>query len=88
MNGRDLTRQEIVDLLTEVGQLLVDQDPEAAIYVVGGTAMALEYDSRRSPATSTPKSGKSQTCSTRPPRLSHTSTGSSPTGSPPVLSPS
>lgn len=47
MSSNDLTRQEILDLLTEVGQLLVDKGLEAAIYVVGGTAMALEYDSRR-----------------------------------------
>lgn len=45
--GRDLSREQLIDLLTEVGQLLLDQDTEAAIYVVGGAAMAISYQSRR-----------------------------------------
>lgn len=45
--GRDLTREQVISLLTEVGQLLLDQGQEAAIYVIDGAAMAIEYQSRR-----------------------------------------
>ncbi|MCL2091367.1 MAG: nucleotidyltransferase [Micrococcales bacterium] len=45
--GRDLTRDEVLQLLTEVGQVLKEQGLEADIYVVGGAAMALEFDARR-----------------------------------------
>lgn len=45
--GRDLTRDEVIELLAEVGRLLLDQGKEAAIYVIGGAAMAIEYQSRR-----------------------------------------
>jgi len=45
--GRDLARDEILQLLTEVGQVLHEQGLEANLYVVGGAAMALEFDARR-----------------------------------------
>lgn len=45
--GTDLTRDEVVALLTEVGQILHEQGSEATLYVVGGAAMALEYEARR-----------------------------------------
>lgn len=44
---RDLARDDVLSLLKEVGEILVTRGIEAAIYVVGGSAMALEYDSRR-----------------------------------------
>lgn len=44
---RDFTRDEIVELLTEVGALLHARGREAAVYVVGGAAMAMVFDSRR-----------------------------------------
>jgi len=43
----DLTREDIIGLLTEVGQVLCEQGSQATMYVVGGAAMALEYGSRR-----------------------------------------
>jgi hypothetical protein len=46
-SGRDLTRDELIALLTEVGRILKEQGLEADIYVVGGAAMALEFDARR-----------------------------------------
>ncbi len=46
-SGRDLTRETVLDLLAEVGDLLQQQGLAANIYVVGGAAMALEFESRR-----------------------------------------
>lgn len=45
--GRDLTRDQLVGLLTEVGQFLLGRGEEATIYVIGGAAMAIGYQSRR-----------------------------------------
>lgn len=44
---RSLTREEILGLLGEVGEILQRRGLEAAMYVVGGAAMALVFDSRR-----------------------------------------
>ncbi|MFT4217681.1 MAG: DUF6036 family nucleotidyltransferase [Micropruina sp.] len=44
---RDLGRADLLGYLGEVGQLLRDQHLQASIYVVGGAAMALVFDSRR-----------------------------------------
>lgn len=46
-SGRELTRAEVMQLLGEVGGILQERGLEAAIYVVGGAAMAIEYESRR-----------------------------------------
>lgn len=46
-DGRDLDRADLMGLLEELGAILHAQDVEAVIYVVGGAAMALEYESRR-----------------------------------------
>lgn len=43
----DLSRDDLLELLTEVGQELTKRGKTASIYVVGGAAMSLEYDSRR-----------------------------------------
>lgn len=45
--GRDLGRDEIIQLLREVGDRLDEKGLTASIYVVGGTAMALTLNSRR-----------------------------------------
>lgn len=45
--NRDLSRDELIGYLTEVGELLQAQQLQASIYVVGGAAMALVFDSRR-----------------------------------------
>jgi len=42
-----MDRDEIVALLTEVGELLRARGTEASIYVVGGAAMSIEFDARR-----------------------------------------
>lgn len=44
---RILNRNEIVGLLTEVGQFLDEQGTRGELFVVGGAAMALAYDARR-----------------------------------------
>ena len=41
------TREELLALLREVGAILVDRRVEATLYVVGGAAMALQFDARR-----------------------------------------
>lgn len=46
-SGRDLTREQIIELLSEVGQVLQEQGLTASVYVVGGTAMTLTLNSRR-----------------------------------------
>ncbi|TRY16885.1 nucleotidyl transferase [Tessaracoccus rhinocerotis] len=46
-DGRDLSREDLLSLLTETGEILQAKGIEASIYVVGGAAMALEYQSRR-----------------------------------------
>ncbi|MEZ5086910.1 MAG: DUF6036 family nucleotidyltransferase [Tessaracoccus sp.] len=46
-SSRNLTRDEVLSLLEEVGEILVRQGIEASIYIVGGAAMALEFDARR-----------------------------------------
>lgn len=45
--GRDLTRDDLIQLLREVGQALEDEGLTASIYVVGGAAIALTLNSRR-----------------------------------------
>lgn len=45
---RQLTRERIESLLTELGERLAAQGVAARIYVVGGAALALEWDPRRS----------------------------------------
>lgn len=42
-----LGREQIRSLLTEVGAILHERRIEATVYVLGGAAMALEFDSRR-----------------------------------------
>lgn len=44
---RTLTRDEVIDVLRQVGELLQEQGLEAHIYIVGGAAMAMVFDSRR-----------------------------------------
>ncbi len=44
---RTLSREQLVALLREVGLILQEQSLEASIYVVGGAAMAMVFDSRR-----------------------------------------
>lgn len=41
------TRDRIIELLTELGSRLADAGVDGRLYVVGGAAMALEYDTRR-----------------------------------------
>ncbi|MDM3930161.1 DUF6036 family nucleotidyltransferase [Mycobacterium intracellulare] len=43
----DLTREDIIGLLTEVGQYLHDRGVRGELFVVGGAAMALAFDARR-----------------------------------------
>jgi len=45
--SRTLTRDQVLGLLREVGEYLLGRGSEATIYVVGGAAMALVFDSRR-----------------------------------------
>lgn len=45
--GPTLTRDDLVSLLGEVGAILQAKGLEASLYVVGGAAMSLVYDSRR-----------------------------------------
>lgn len=45
--GRDLSRDQILALLTELGAALAADGLVGSIYVVGGAAMALALDSRR-----------------------------------------
>lgn len=47
MNDSLLTRTQLIRLLTEVGARLLARGREGQIYVVGGAAMALTFDSRR-----------------------------------------
>ena len=47
MSTSDLTREDVLQLLSEVGVELQKNGRQATIYVVGGAAMALEYDARR-----------------------------------------
>ena len=44
---RELTADEVRDLLAELGRRLHAQGVEATVYVVGGAAIALEIDTRR-----------------------------------------
>jgi hypothetical protein len=43
-----MQRREIVELLTELGQRLDERGIEGEMYVVGGAAIALAFDERRS----------------------------------------
>lgn len=43
-----LGREELVGLLTEIGEVLADRGVKGHLFVVGGAAMALAYDTRRS----------------------------------------
>ena len=43
-----MRRTEIVDLLTELGRRLAERGIEGEMYVVGGAAIALAFDERRS----------------------------------------
>lgn len=45
-----MQRAEIVELLEELGRRLAARDIEGEMYVVGGAAIALAFDSRRSTA--------------------------------------
>jgi hypothetical protein len=45
--SRELTATEVRSLLTELGARLHDRGVEAQLYVVGGAAIALEFDVRR-----------------------------------------
>lgn len=45
--GRDLSRDDLIQLLREVGQELEGKGLTASIYVVGGAAIALTLNSRR-----------------------------------------
>lgn len=44
---RELTADELRDLLTELGRRLHAKGVEATLYIVGGAAIALEMDARR-----------------------------------------
>jgi len=46
-SGRDLTRDEILQLLAEVGEIQQEQGLETNLYIVGGAAMAIEFNARR-----------------------------------------
>lgn len=50
--GRDLafTREQIIGLLAELGEELDDRGVKAQLFVVGGAAMALAYNMRRTTA--------------------------------------
>jgi hypothetical protein len=43
----ELDRAEIIELLTELGRRLQASGVEATLYVVGGAAIAIQFDSRR-----------------------------------------
>ena len=43
-----MQRTEIIDLLTELGRRLAERGIEGEMYVVGGAAIALAFDERRS----------------------------------------
>jgi hypothetical protein len=45
--GHELDRAEITELLTELGRRLQANGVEATLYVVGGAAIAIQFDSRR-----------------------------------------
>lgn len=47
MNRPELSREDLLALLTELGQVLQGRNTEAILYVVGGAAMALEFEGRR-----------------------------------------
>ena len=47
MNRAPFTRDELLELLRQVGEILVERRVEATVYVVGGAAMALQFDARR-----------------------------------------
>lgn len=47
MNDSLLTRTQLIRLLAEVGERLVARGRQGQMYVVGGAAMALTFDSRR-----------------------------------------
>jgi hypothetical protein len=47
VTGADLTRADLVELLTELGRRLHDRGVHGDLYVVGGAAMALQLDARR-----------------------------------------
>lgn len=47
MSKAEFSRSEIRELLTELGRRLHARGVEADIYIVGGAAMALEFDERR-----------------------------------------
>ena len=43
-----ITKQEIVDALTRLGELAAAQSQRVELVVVGGALMVLEYDARQS----------------------------------------
>ncbi len=43
----DLDKQQIIDLLTELGDEMQGRGQRAEMFIVGGAAMALAFDSRR-----------------------------------------
>lgn len=47
LRGRDLTADDVRDLLKELARRLDRRGTAATVYLVGGAAIALEYDARR-----------------------------------------
>jgi len=47
MNATGFDREKIIDLLTELGRRLTAKGVAGRLYIVGGAAMALELDTRR-----------------------------------------
>src|SRR5665811_1043676 len=47
MNTKGFDRNKIIELLTELGRRLSAKGVAGRLYVVGGAAMALEFDTRR-----------------------------------------
>ncbi len=61
MSTTGFDRDKIIELLTELGRRLSAKGIAGRLYIVGGAAMALEFDTRRTPETST------RSCTHRPP---------------------
>src|SRR3954467_12360142 len=47
LRGRDLTADDVRDLLKELARRLDRRGTATTVYLVGGAAVALEYDARR-----------------------------------------
>ena len=50
MSTMGFDRDKILELLTELGRRLSAKGVAGRLYIVGGAAMALEFDTRHSPA--------------------------------------